>query len=192
MALRQHHQTLHILCGAAVVLWVCAGTLGSASAQSGACVLSPDKRNPNEKILRCGSALTITPAPGTIYRPAAAADDGLPASVQLDSGALLIEFQSKQHREFQILTPQAVASVRGTKWAMEVKPGQTSALVLQGQVTVTRKDAAEEVVVGRGQEVDVLDPGNTRSLDRNAKLPPIAVKKSTPDRVKALLARFGQ
>jgi hypothetical protein len=47
-------------------------------------------------------------------------------------------------------------------------------------------------VVGRGQEVDVSDPGNTRSLDGNAKPPPIAVKKSTPDRVKSLLARFGQ
>jgi hypothetical protein len=46
--------------------------------------------------------------------------------------------------------------------------------------------------VGRGQEVDVSDPGNTRSLEGNAKPPPIAVKKWTPDRVKALLARFGQ
>ena len=101
MASHQQHQTLHILCGATVVLWICAGTLGSASAQSGACILSPDKRNPNEKILRCGSALTITPAPGTIYRPAAAADDGLPASVQLDSGALLIEFNLKGDTNFK-------------------------------------------------------------------------------------------
>ena len=130
----------------------------------------------------------------TNYRPAAAGRDGLPASVELDSGALLIEFHSKQRREFQILTPQAIASVRGTKWVMDVKPGQTSALVLLGQVTVSRKDAAEEVVVGRGQEVDVSswDPGNTRSLDGGAKPPPIAVKKWTPDRAKALLARFGQ
>jgi FecR protein len=78
--------------------------------------------------LRCGSELTITPAPGTVYRPAAAGEDGLPTSVQLDSGALRIEFNSKRRREFQILTPQAIASVRGTKWAMEVKPGQTSTL----------------------------------------------------------------
>jgi ferric-dicitrate binding protein FerR (iron transport regulator) len=154
MASRQHRQTSHIFCGAAVVL-LCAGTVGSAWAQSGACVLTPDKRNPNETILRCGSELTITPAAGTVYRPAAAAEDGLPASIQLDSGALLIEFNSKRRREFQILTPQAVASVRGTKWAMEVKPGQTSALVLLGQVTVARKDAAGEVVVGPGQEVDI-------------------------------------
>jgi hypothetical protein len=195
MAPRQHRQTSQIFRGAAVVLWLCACTVGSALAQSGACVLTPDRRNPNDQILRCGSELTITPAPGTIYRPAAAAEDGLPASVQLDSGALLIEFHSKQRREFQILTPQAIASVRGTKWAMEVKPGQTSTLVLLGQVTVARKDAADEVVVGPGQGVDVSngDAGKTvRSMSGSAKPPPIGVKKWAPDRVKALLARFGQ
>ena len=109
----------------------------------------------------------------------AAADDGLPASVQLDSGALLIEFHSKQRREFQILTPQAIASVRGPKWAMEVKPGQTSTLVLLGQVT------------GQGVYVSSVAPGNTQ-LDGSAKPPPIAIKKWTPDRVKTLLAQFGQ
>jgi hypothetical protein len=195
MASRRHRPTSHIFCGAGVLLalWTC--TFGSALAQSGACVLSPDRRNPNDQILRCGSELTITPAPGTVYRPAAAGEDGLPASVQLDSGALLIEFHSKQRREFQILTPQAIASVRGTKWAMEVKPGQTSTLVLLGQVTVARKDAAEEVVVGPGQGVDVSngDAGKTvRSMNGSAKPAPIGVKKWAPDRVKALLARFGQ
>jgi len=155
----------------------------------------PRQRNPNDQVLRCGSELTITPAPGTVDHPAAAAEDGLPASVQLDSGALLIEFHSKRRREFQILTPQAIASVRGTKWAMEVKPGQTSTLVLLGQVTVARKDAAEEVVVGPGQGVDVsnADAGKTvRSMSGSAKPAPIGVKKWAPDRVKALLARFGQ
>jgi hypothetical protein len=113
--------------------------------------------------------------------------------VQLDSGALLIEFNSKRHHEFQILTPQAIASVRGTKWAMEVKPGQTSALVLLGEVTVARKDAAETVVVGPGQGVDLsdMDP-TTRSLNTGVKAPPIGVQRWAPERVKSLLARFGQ
>jgi hypothetical protein len=196
MAPRHHRPTPHIFCGTGILLALCAGTFGPALAQSGACVLTPDKRNPNDKILRCGSELTITPAPGTVYRPAAAGEDGLPASVQLDSGALLIEFHSKQRREFQILTPQAIASVRGTKWAMEVKPGQTSTLVLLGQVTVARKDATEEVVVGPGQGVDVAngDAGKiVRSMSSgSAKPAPIGVKKWAPDRVKALLARFSQ
>jgi ferric-dicitrate binding protein FerR (iron transport regulator) len=159
-------------------------------AQSSVCVLSPDKRNPTDLILRCGSELTITPAPGTVYRPAPAGEDGLPASVQLDSGALLIEFHSTRRHEFQILTPQAIASVRGTKWAMEVKPGQTSTLVLLGQVTVSRKDVADTVLVGPGQGVDIS--GNTIRSMSDAKPAPIGVKKWAPDRVKALLARFGQ
>jgi ferric-dicitrate binding protein FerR (iron transport regulator) len=197
MASRHLRPTAHIFGGARVLLggagvllslWACAG--GAAMAQSGACVLSPDKRNPTDLILRCGSELTITPAPGTVYRPAPAGEDGLPASVQLDSGALLIEFHSTRRREFQILTPQAIASVRGTKWAMEVKPGQTSTLVLLGQVTVTRKDVADTVLVGPGQGVDIS--GSTIRSMSDAKPAPVAVKKWAPDRVKALLARFPQ
>jgi FecR protein len=168
--------------------------IGSATAQSDACILSPDKNNPNEQILRCGTELTITPAPGTVYHPAAAAEDGLPASVQLDSGALLIEFHSTRRREFQILTPQAIASVRGTKWAMEVKPGQTSTLVLTGEVTVARKDEADNVAVGPGQGVDIVDPpgGKTSRSLTPGKPEPIGVKQWAPQRVKALLARFGR
>jgi FecR protein len=195
MASRQHRPTSHVFCGAGALLWLCTCTFGSAFAQSGACVLTPDKRNPNDQILRCGTELTITPAPGAVYHLAAAAEDGPPSSVQLDSGALLIEFHSKRRSEFQILTPQAIASVRGTKWAMEVKPGQTSTLVLLGQVTVARKDVTEEVVVGPGQGVDVSgeDAGKVvRSMSAGRKPPPIGVKKWAPDRVKALLARFGQ
>jgi hypothetical protein len=44
--------------------------------------------------------------------------------------ALLLARGFQRRREFQILTPQAIASARGTKWAMEVKPGETSTLVL--------------------------------------------------------------
>jgi hypothetical protein len=119
MAPRQTRPAAYV-CGAGIVLSLWAWVAASAVAQSGACVLSPDRRNPNLRILRCGKELTITAAPGTVYQPASAGDDGLPASVQLDSGALLIEFNSKRRHELQILTPQAVASVRGTKWAMEV------------------------------------------------------------------------
>jgi hypothetical protein len=190
MASREYRPAAYF-CGASVLfsLWACA--LAPALAQSGTCVLSPDKRDPNHKILHCGSELTITSAPGTVYRTAGAGDDGLPASVQLDSGALLIEFKSKRRHEFQILTPQAIASVRGTKWAMEVKPGQTSTLVLAGEVTVARKDDPGTVVVGPGRGVDVIGLGAHRSMD-GAKPEPIAVKQWAPNRVKDLLGRFGR
>jgi ferric-dicitrate binding protein FerR (iron transport regulator) len=125
-----------------------------------------------------------------VYRPAAAGDDGLPASVQLDSGALLIEFNPKRRYELQIRTPQAVASVRGTEWAMEVKPGETSTLVLAGEVTVAREYDSGKVVVGPSQGVDISGLGMPRSV--YAQSEPIAVKEWAPGRVKELLGRFAQ
>jgi hypothetical protein len=95
----------------------------SALPQFGICVLTQDKRNPSEMILCCGQELTITPAAGTVYRPDPVSNGALPTSVQLDSGALLIEFKPKRRREFQILTPEVIASLRGARWAMEVKLG---------------------------------------------------------------------
>jgi hypothetical protein len=190
MASKQHCPAACVW-SAVVLFSLGSGAAAPALAQSGTCVLSPDARDPKDKILRCGTELTITPAPGTVYRPAAGGDDGLPSSVQLDSGALLIDFSSKRRREFQILTPQVVASVRGTKWAMEVKGGQTSTLVLTGEVTVARKDDPETVVVAAGQGVDITGLGLPRSV--NAANPePMAVKQWAPARVKELLGRFGQ
>ena len=162
MASRQH-------CTAALAsgLVLCLlASVAPAAAQSGACTLTfLTSAIRSDKVLRCGTELTITPAPGTVYRPGPAAADGLPASVQLDSGALLIEFNPKRRREFQILTPQAIASVRGTKWAMDVTPMQTSTLVLNGEVAVARKNETENVLVGPGQGVDIdMLPGGDTAL----------------------------
>jgi ferric-dicitrate binding protein FerR (iron transport regulator) len=151
-------------------------------AQSDACTLRPDKFNPNEQVLRCGEELTVRPASGTVYHPVAGKPGQLPASVQLDGGALLIKFHpTAQPGDFQILTPQAIASVRGTTWAVEVKPGLTSVFVEAGAVAVTRTKAAATVVLRQGQGVDVDSRGG-----------PLQVKRWKPARVKALLARFPQ
>jgi hypothetical protein len=50
-------------------LLTCLAVPAAAHAQAGACVLVPDPRNPPDKILRCGSSLTIKTAAGTIYGP---------------------------------------------------------------------------------------------------------------------------
>jgi hypothetical protein len=164
---------------AVVVLSMCLPSF-SVLAQISVCVLSPDKRSPNDRILHCGGTLTLQPAPGTLYRPLDGGSNRLPNSVQLDSGALLIEFHpSEKRRDFQILTPQAIASVRGTKWAMEVNPGQSAVLVLSGVVQVARANHAATVVLRRGQGVDVTDVDG-----------PLQVKRWTPQRINALLARF--
>jgi len=145
-----------------------------------ACVVTPDKQNPTNRVLRCGRTLTIQPAPGTVY---VTGGDGPLSSVQFGSGALLIDFHgSKTQRDFQVMTPEAIASVRGTRWAMEVKPGLTSALGLKGAVQVRRaNNSADVVVLRQGEGVDVSPTGE-----------PLRVKRWAPQRVQALLARFGQ
>jgi ferric-dicitrate binding protein FerR (iron transport regulator) len=155
---------------------------GLGQAQSGACRLQPDKYNPSEQVLRCGDELTITPAPGTAYHPVDTAPGHLPSSVRLDSGALFVKFHpAARPGNFQILTPQAIASVRGTTWAVEAKDGRTSVLVLTGVVDVTSANAATTAVVREGQGVDVDSQGG-----------PLQVKRWSSARKRALLARFGR
>ena len=181
MAARQEHPIKRRWLATAVLFLSTCLPIPPALAQADLCVLIPDKHSPNDRILHCGTAVTVRPAPGTSYHPLDAGSDRPTSAVQLDSGALLIEFHPTQkRRNFQILTPQAIAAVRGTRWAMEVKPGQSSTLVLKGAVQVARANGAAAVVLRRGQGVDVTDAAG-----------PLQVKRWAPQRVKALLARFG-
>jgi len=148
---------------------------GKAQAQPSGCTLVPDEHNPSEKILRCGDDLTLRSARGTQYKLTTKDGEPLPTGAELDSGALLIEGK----RDFQILTPHAIAAVRGTKWAVQVTPKQTSALVLTGVVEVSR--GKQKVSLRAGEGVDV-SPGTK----------PLEVKRWKQKRVKALLASFGQ
>jgi ferric-dicitrate binding protein FerR (iron transport regulator) len=161
-------------------IWLC--TPASVLGQSNGCVLVADSRNPSEKILRCGSSLTIRSAPNTAYRLANPDDRRQPGGARLDSGALLIEFTPNEgQRNFRILTPQAITAVRGTRWAVEVRPGQTSTLVLSGSVGVTQRNTRRGVVLGPGEGVDV-----------SAGTGPLVVKRWDQTRIDALMARFGQ
>ena len=105
-----------------------------SSPRLGGCTLTPDIRDPSVSILKCGDDLTIRSAADTRYHLADqqglvgdTAPKDAPKSVQLDSGALMIEFKpSEGRRNFQIRTPHAIAAVRGTTWAVEVEPDKTS------------------------------------------------------------------
>jgi hypothetical protein len=149
---------------------------------AGACALVPNDRAPSEKILQCGETLTVRPAEGARYRPFYRKGDPLPAGIRLDDGALLIEYHPASPREkFQILTPLAIAAVRGTKWAMDVAPARTSTLVLAGAVAVTNRRLNQYVVLTEGQGVDIT-PADTS----------IVQKQWGEARVRALLLRFGE
>jgi hypothetical protein len=153
-----------------------------ARAGGGGCSLVPNERDASEKILRCGDALSVTPAPGTRYSPIRKVGQPIPAAIRLDDGALLIEFHpGPQQENFQILTPLAVAAVRGTKWAMEVSPARSSTLVLAGAVAVTNRRLNQYVVLREGEGVDIT-PSDTA----------IVQKRWGDARVRALLSRFGQ
>ena len=149
---------------------------------AGACALVPNERAPSEKILQCGETLTVRPAQGARYRPLYRKGDPLPVGIRLDDGALLIEYHPASPQEkFQILTPLAIAAVRGTKWAMEVAPARTSTLVLAGAVAVTNRRLNQYVVLTEGQGVDIT-PADTSMVQ----------KQWGEARVRALLSRFGE
>jgi hypothetical protein len=167
---------------AAAVLFLAAiSGIGPARA-AGACALVPNERMPSEKTLQCGDNLTVRAAQGTRYHPLYKKGDPLPVGIRLDDGALLIEYRPVSPQDkFQILTPLAVAAVRGTKWAMEVVPGRTSTLVLSGAVAVTNRRLNQYVILTWGQGIDITaaDTSMVQRLWREG-------------RVRALLSRFGE
>jgi hypothetical protein len=173
----------------AVSIWLASST--SLFAEAGGCQLIPDDRNPSEKILRCGDSLSIRSAVNTRYRltdqkgqaqPTDTATAEPPSGVQLESGALMIEFKPTEgRRNFQILTPHAIAAVRGTTWAVEVEPDRTSTLVILGFVEVMHPNETHGTLIRAGQGADV-SAGTTA----------IMAKRWATPRVRTLLARFGQ
>ncbi|HEY3719735.1 MAG TPA: FecR family protein [Roseiarcus sp.] len=154
----------------------------SAAAQTSACELVPDAQNPPEKILRCGRTLVVRTAHDTSYHPVDQNGTEQPNEVELDGGALMVEFhRSKRHPSFQIRTPYAVAAVRGTKWVVDVDSEKASTFVIAGRVAVSRPGGEQTVLLRAGDGADVSPDSG-----------PIVVKRWPAARVRALLARFGQ
>ena len=147
-----------------------------------ACSLAADPDHAGARMLQCGAAVAAHLAEGTIVRPVGGAKAPAPGALRLKKGALLIEFQPQPGAEtFQILTPEAIAAVRGTNWAVEVEPGKTSVFVVTGAVEVQARVSGAKVSLGPGDGVDV-----TRSAQT------LEVKHWAEPRVRRLLARFGR
>ena len=111
--------------------------------------------------------LTIVAEDGAKFTLQSLDKNGGVDSVDLQSKAVLVDAPKQQgKRRFQVTTPQAIAAVRGTKWAVDAQETRTSVLVLRGQVAVRRPSGAGQVVLGPGDGVDV-DPG-TAATGRQA------------------------
>jgi hypothetical protein len=152
------------------------------SRAAGACALVPNDKMPSEKMLQCGTNLTVRAAEGARYQPFFKKGNPLPVGIRLNDGAILIEYHPASAKEkFQILTPLAIAAVRGTKWAMEVTQAQTSTLVINGTVAVTNRRLNQFVVLTEGRGVDITPTDTT-----------LVAKTWGDERVRALLSRFGE
>ena len=97
---------------------------GTALAQGIGCVLQTAAGS-QRQILRCRDGLTIEAEAGATYNLVDQNRDTQPDAVNLQSRAIFIDAPAQSARQgFQIMTPQAIAAVRGTQWAVDVSGSQ--------------------------------------------------------------------
>jgi hypothetical protein len=164
----------------AAILCAFVGVTAAPAQQAAGC---SSEHSPNAtEILRCRGGVIIVAEDGARFTLQDRNKNGVVDSVDLQSKALLLDIPKQRGKNrFRVTTPQAIAAVRGTKWALDVQETRTSVLVLRGQVAVQRSTGGGQVVLGPGQGVDV-DPGTADLI----------VKRWPEARVAALLARLGQ
>lgn len=131
--------------------------------------------------LRCPTAITIVSESGAKFELRDRDRDGRVDSVELSNRALLLKVPKQSGRaRFEVMTPQAIAAVRGTQWAVDAEGGKTSVFVVAGRVRVARPVGRGRVILRAGEGVDVEPSGE------------VTVKRWPPARVSALMARLGQ
>lgn len=168
----------------ALMLTVSLCTVGpeAARAQAAAgCTLQPVS-GMSLQTLRCERGVTVTAERGARFQLIDRNGDGRVDGAKLESKAILLDVDSARVKGgFQVATPQAIAAVRGTRWAVDTGGGKTSVLVLRGRVSVRRPASPAAVTLGPGEGVDV-ESGSA----------PLVVKVWGAPRVAALMARLGQ
>jgi ferric-dicitrate binding protein FerR (iron transport regulator) len=131
--------------------------------------------------LRCEGGVIIVAESGARFTLMDRDNNGRVDSVELSSKALLLEVPKRRGgKEYRVITPQAIAAVRGTKWAVDAAENKTSVFVVNGQVAVGRRTGGHGVILGPGEGVDV------------EAATPLTVKRWPEARVSALMARLGQ
>jgi hypothetical protein len=132
-------------------------------------------------VLHCQGGIKITAEWGARYSLADRDGDGHADGIILRWKALLLEVPKKQTSGFVVITPQAIAAVRGTKWAVDVQGGKTAVFVVQGRVGVRRPSSNASVLLGQGEGVDV-----------ERETGPLIVKRWPMARASALMGRLGE
>ncbi|NNM75105.1 FecR domain-containing protein [Enterovirga sp. DB1703] len=150
---------------------------GPAAAQGRGCTVT-SYADPPRETLSCPDGLTITAEGGAAYR--LRNRNGRPEGLDLTSKGVLVEVPPGRRGGFQIQTPHAIASVRGTVWAVEVAPERSSVFVQTGTVAVNRP-GGPAVTLQAGDGVDV-GPGAD----------PLEVRRWGRERALLFLGRFGR
>lgn len=163
--------------GIAGVVWLASCAIVRAEG----CRLTNSTSGPARQVMHCDGGPVIEAEASADVRIFDRSGQGRPDGARIDTGAALLEVPPHYPGGFQISTPRAIASVRGTVWVVDVQPQQTSVFVTRGQVTVSRETGDPGVVLNPGDGVEVGDgPG------------PLRVERWSPARAGALLARFGR
>lgn len=163
-----------------VLLAYALASIDIAAAQPAAPGCSSENSPGMTQTVHCDGGITIVAENGARYT-LQGDRKGRVRAVELDGKALLIEVPAKPGgNTFRVITPQAIAAVRGTRWAVDVDGNKSSVFVVNGQVGVVRRTGGRGVTLRPGEGVDV-EPGG-----------PLTVKRWAPPRVSALLARLGQ
>ena len=167
---------------AAIVVFASLGFFpGTALAQPANLGCTSTPTSFGSQTLRCPTAITIVSESGAKFELRDRNRDGHVDSVDLSNRALLLEVPKQPGRsKFDVVTPQAIAAVRGTKWAVDAEFTKTSVFVVNGRVRVARPAGRGSVVLGAGEGVDVEPSGE------------LIVKRWPPARVTALMTRLGQ
>ena len=141
--------------------------------------------DPPLRILRCTDGLTLEAERAAPLRPIDRDGDGQLEGAEIGGSAVLVTLPPRSNTRrggFQILTPHAIASVRGTIYAVDVTTAKTAVFVARGRVAVARRNApAVSVTLGPGEGVDVGEDQG-----------PLDVRRWPQERVRSLLERFGR
>lgn len=162
---------------AAVISWVHAASAQSANF---GCTSAPSPAQ--TQTLTCNGGVTIIVESGARFTLLDRDRNGRVDGINLQSKAVFVSApKQKSGRRFEVMTPQAIAAVRGTEWAVDAEGAKTSVFVQTGRVGVRRTTTADSVTLGPGEGVDV-----------DATTTPLQVRQWGAPRIAALMARLGR
>jgi ferric-dicitrate binding protein FerR (iron transport regulator) len=142
------------------------------------CVLT-ELDAPPRFALRCAGTLVIEMEAAT-RMGFVNGSEGVPSRLTIEDGTVLIEIVPGSPAP-QVRTPNAIAAVRGTTYAVDVDSDGTAIFVLDGMVSVGRRSGlGNSVQLGPGEGIDIAEGT------------PLEVKTWGAARADALLARFGR